>query len=171
SSNTTVVTIPLPPPGEVTATKTVDVATGAVGDILTYTVLISNVGIIPVTDVFFQDVIPEGTTFVGGSVTIGGVQQLGLNPEIGFTVTPLLINGGSIEITFQVTITEIPDNEVILNDADVTFTSQPNPQEPPITETILTNLVVTTINIASIFPLKLVDKEVATVGEILTYDV
>ena len=49
------------------------------------------------------------------------------------------------------TITEIPDNEVILNDADVTFTSQPNPQEPPITETILTNLVVTTINIAFIF--------------------
>ena len=63
--------------------------------------LISNVGIIPVTDVFFQDVIPEGTTFVGGSVTIGGVQQLGLNPEIGFTVTPLLINGGSIEIAFK----------------------------------------------------------------------
>lgn len=171
SSNTTVVTIPLPPPGEVTATKTVDVAAGAVGDVLTYTVLISNVGIIPVTDVFFQDVIPEGTTFVEGSVTIGGVQQLGLNPEIGFTVTPLLIAGGSIEITFQVTITEIPDNEVILNDADVTFTSQPNPQEPPITETILTNLVVTTINIAFVFPLKLVDKEVATVGEILTYDV
>ncbi len=171
SSNTTVVTIPLPPPGEVTATKTVDVATGAVGDVLTYTVLISNVGIIPVTDVFFQDVIPEGTTFVDNSVTIGGVQQLGLNPEIGFTVTPLLIAGGSIEVTFQVTITEIPDNEVILNDADVTFTSQPNPQEPPITETILTNLVVTTINIAFIFPLKLVDKEVATVGEILTYDV
>lgn len=171
SSNTTVVTIPLPPPGEVTATKTVDVAAGAVGDVLTYTVLISNVGIIPVTDVFFQDVIPEGTTFVEGSVTIGGVQQLGLNPEIGFTVTPLLIAGGSIESTFQVTITEIPDNEVILNDADVTFTSQPNPQEPPITETILTNLVVTTINIAFVFPLKLVDKEVATVGEILTYDV
>lgn len=171
SSNTTVVTIPLPPPGEVTATKAVDVATGAVGDVLTYSVLITNVGIIPVTDVLFQDVIPEGTTFVENSVTIGGVQQFGLNPEIGFTVTPLLIAGGSITVTFQVTITEIPDNEVILNDADVTFTSQPNPQEPPITETILTNLVVTTINIAFIFPLKLVDKEVATVGEILTYDV
>ncbi|WP_249685450.1 DUF11 domain-containing protein, partial [Bacillus velezensis] len=97
----------------------------------TYTVLISNVGIIPVTDVFFQDVIPEGTTFEEDSVTIGGVQQLGLNPEIGFTVTPLLIDGGSIEVTFRVMITEIPDNEVILNDADVTFTSQPNPQEPP----------------------------------------
>ena len=63
--------------------------------------LISNVGIIPVTDVFFQDVIPEGTTFVDNSVTIGGVQQLGLNPEIGFTVTPLLIAGGSIEVTFK----------------------------------------------------------------------
>ena len=57
-------TIPLPPPGEVTATKTVNVATGAVGDVLTYTVLITNIGIIPVTDVLFQDVIPEGTTFV-----------------------------------------------------------------------------------------------------------
>ena len=43
--------------------------------------------------------------------------------------------------------------------------------EPPITQTILTNLVVTTINIAFIFPLKIVDKEVATVGEVLTYDV
>lgn len=172
SSNTTVVTIPLPPPGEVKAVKAVNVATGSVGDVLTYTVLITNVGsILPVTDVFFQDVIPEGTTFVENSVTIGGTQQLGLNPEIGFTVTPLLIAGGSITVTFQVTITEIPDNEVILNDADVTFTSQPNPQEPPITETIVTNLVVTTINIAFIFPLKLVDKEVATVGEILTYDV
>ncbi|NVL73095.1 DUF11 domain-containing protein, partial [Escherichia coli] len=84
-SNTTVVTIPLPPPGEVTATKTVDVAAGAVGDVLTYTVLISNVGIIPVTAVFFHAVIPEGTPFVEGSVPIGGVQQLGLNPEIGFT--------------------------------------------------------------------------------------
>ncbi len=172
SSNMTVVTIPLPPPGEVKAVKAVNVATGSVGDALTYTVLITNVGsILPVTDVFFQDVIPEGTTFVENSVTIGGTQQLGLNPEIGFTVTPLLIAGGSITVTFQVTITEIPDNEVILNDADVTFTSQPNPQEPPITETIVTNLVVTTINIAFIFPLKLVDKEVATVGEILTYDV
>ncbi|PFK03737.1 hypothetical protein CN957_14630 [Bacillus cereus] len=171
SSNTTVVTIPLPPPGEVTATKTVNVAAGVVGDVLTYTVLITNVGIIPVTDVLFQDVIPEGTTFVENSVTIGGIQQLGLNPEIGFTVVPLLNAGGNITVTFQVTITEIPDNEVILNDADVTFTSQPNQQEPPITQTILTNLVVTTINIASIFPLKLVDKEVATVGEILTYDV
>ncbi len=50
---------------------------------------------------FFQDVIPEGTTFVDNSVTIGGVQQLGLNPEIGFTVTPLLIAGGSIEVTFK----------------------------------------------------------------------
>ncbi len=93
SSNTTVVTIPLPPPGEVTATKTVNVATGAVGDVLTYTVLITNVGIIPVTDVLFQDVIPEGTTFVDNSVTIGGIQQPGLNPEIGFTVTPLLNAG------------------------------------------------------------------------------
>ena len=133
--------------------------------------LITNVGIIPVTDVLFQDVIPEGTTFVDNSVTIGGIQQPGLNPEIGFTVTPLLNTGASISVTFQVTITEIPDNEVILNDADVTFTSQPNPQEPPITQTILTNLVVTTINIASISPVKIVDKEAATVGEILTYDV
>ena len=74
SSNTTVVTIPLPPLVS-NSNKTVDVATGAVGDVLTYTVLITNVGIIPVTDVLFQDVIPEGTTFVDNSVTIGGVDN------------------------------------------------------------------------------------------------
>ncbi|PGE94495.1 hypothetical protein COM59_32595, partial [Bacillus pseudomycoides] len=95
----TVVTIPLPPPGEVTAIKTVNIATGAVGDVLTYTVLITNVGIIPVTDVLFQDVIPEGTTFVDNSLTIGGIQQPGLNPEIGFTVSPLLNAGASISVT------------------------------------------------------------------------
>ncbi len=57
---------------------------GTVGDVLTYTILITNVGITPVTDVLFQDTIPEGTTFVPGSVTIGESAQPNLNPEQGF---------------------------------------------------------------------------------------
>ncbi|MGH1053339.1 DUF11 domain-containing protein [Bacillus cytotoxicus] len=171
SSNTTVVDIPLPSPGEVIATKTVNMDARTVGDVLTYTILITNVGITPVTDVLFQDTIPEGTTFVPGSVTIGESAQPNLNPEQGFLVISALESSESISVTFQVTITSVPSEEVVLNEADVTFTSQPNPMEPPITQTISTNLVATFMNIADIFVLKVVDKEAATVGDILTYNV
>ena len=83
--------------------KSVDKAFAIKGDILTYTSLIENTGSIPVTDVFFQDDIPAGTTFVGGSVTINGVSYPTYNPQTGFFVANLT-PGASASVTFQVQI-------------------------------------------------------------------
>ncbi|KEK22244.1 hypothetical protein BAGA_20345 [Bacillus gaemokensis] len=163
-SNTTVVGIPMPSPGDIVAEKSVSATEAGVGDILTYMIVISNVGGSPVTDVFFQDTIPVGTAFVPDSVTIGGFVQPGLNPETEFLVTPLLNDGTSITVTFQVEITSIPEELVILNAGNVTFTSGD-------VQTVTTNAVATFINIAFVLPIKVVDREIAAVGDVLTYGI
>nr|MDE7440343.1 DUF11 domain-containing protein [Clostridia bacterium] len=69
NSNPASVFIILP---RMTDVKSVDKAFAVKGDILTYTSVITNTGNIPVTDIFFKDEIPAGTTFVNGSVTVNG---------------------------------------------------------------------------------------------------
>lgn len=87
----------------ITNVKSVDKAFAVKGDILTYTSVITNQGNIPVTDVFFQDAIHVGTTFVAGSVFINGVNQPSYNPQTGFSAVNLAPQA-SVTITFQVQI-------------------------------------------------------------------
>lgn len=83
--------------------KSVDKAFAVKGDVLTYTSVITNNGNIPITDLFFQDNIPVGTTFVNGSVAINGINQPAFNPQTGFFATNLLPQA-NVTITFQVLI-------------------------------------------------------------------
>lgn len=83
--------------------KSVDQAFAVKGDILTYTSVITNTGNIPVTDVVFQDDIPDGTTFINGSVFINGVNYPAYNPQNGF-IAANLSPQASITVTFQIQI-------------------------------------------------------------------
>ena len=86
-----------------TNVKSVDKAYAVAGDILTYTSVITNTGSIPVTNVIFKDEIPVGTTFVDGSVTVGGVSYPAYNPQTGFFVANLTPQS-SVTVTFQVQV-------------------------------------------------------------------
>lgn len=88
---------------QMTNVKSVDKAFAVKGDILTYTSAIKNTGSIPVTDVIFKDEIPEGTTFVDGSVTIDGVSYPSYNPQSGFFAANLTPQA-SVTVTFQVQV-------------------------------------------------------------------
>lgn len=66
--------------------KTVDKAFAIKGDILTYTSILKNKGSVSISDVFFTDSIPVGTTFIAGSVRVNGVSQPTYNPADGFYV-------------------------------------------------------------------------------------
>ena len=83
--------------------KSVDKAFAKKGETLTYTTTITNNGTIEVTDIFFTDKIPEGTTFVENSVSINGINTPYNNPEIGFNVANLPPNTSTTAV-FQVTI-------------------------------------------------------------------
>ncbi|MDE6585865.1 MAG: DUF11 domain-containing protein [Clostridia bacterium] len=86
-----------------TNVKSVDKAFAVKGDILTYTSVITNTGSVPVTNVIFKDGIPAGTTFVDGSVTVGGVSYPAYNPQTGFFAANLTPQS-SVTVTFQVQV-------------------------------------------------------------------
>ena len=78
----------------ITMVKSVDQTLVTLGDTITYTTLLTNIGNTNATNITFTDLIPNGTTFITDSVTIGGITQIGLNPNTGITI-------GSIALTAQ----------------------------------------------------------------------
>ena len=85
------------------------------GATLTYSILVTNNGAGNATSVVLTDPIPANTTYVAGSITLGGVGKtdIALDDEGDFNVTTLgavtvsvgvLVPGGSATVTFQVTI-------------------------------------------------------------------
>lgn len=87
----------------ITNVKSVDKAFAVKGDLLTYTSVITNNGNIPVTDVFFRDPIPAGTTFVASSVQIDGAAYPVYDPQIGFVLADLP-SGASVTVEFDVEV-------------------------------------------------------------------
>ncbi len=150
--------------------KNVSATEAGVGDTLTYTVRIQNSGTVTATNVSFLDPIPVGTTFVANSVTINGTPQPGLNPTTGFPLANIPV-GGMVTVTFQVTITSVPSNRVLPNNANVTADFQVSPLQPPITIVTISNIVVTRVNVGSLNVMKSVNTLQAGVGDTLTYTI
>lgn len=73
------------------------------GDEVTFTTKISNTGTLTNTNVMFFDPIPEGATFVAGSVKIDGTENPSADPESGISLKDLSA-GAEMTIEFKVTI-------------------------------------------------------------------
>ncbi|MBP3964126.1 DUF11 domain-containing protein [Paenibacillus sp. DLE-14] len=93
-----------------------------VGDIQTYSILVTNSGISTVDNIIFADPIPAGTSFLSGSVTINGVPLPNANPAAGFSLDPIAA-GASVTVAFSVTVTAVPEGELVSNRSSVSFTS------------------------------------------------
>ena len=62
-----------------------------------------NEGDIINTNLFFKDPIPEGTTFVAGSVKVNQEEKADFDPAVGFNLDDLNPNG-EITVTFEVKV-------------------------------------------------------------------
>lgn len=88
-----------------TILKTVDKATAAIGDVLTYTVTITNVGLTALTNIPFTDVIPTGATYLASSFKLNGTAATPTITSNTLTYTiPSIAALGVAVITFQVTV-------------------------------------------------------------------
>ncbi|MCL2522395.1 MAG: isopeptide-forming domain-containing fimbrial protein [Erysipelotrichales bacterium] len=100
--------------------KSVDKTDVGVGDTVIYTIALQNKFANPITNVNFQDTLPDGLTFVPGSVTINGVTNSTLDPNVGFALQD--INGGSTAIiTFSAIVDKVPQTNPATNSATMTY--------------------------------------------------
>lgn len=74
-------------------------------------------------------------------------------------------------VTLEVQITALPPNGIISNEANVTYTSQPDPTLPPITTTTPTPIAETIVQNAELESTKTVDLPIANIGDALTYTI
>lgn len=107
---------------DVIVTKSTPSTALTVGDTLTYSILVANGGLAPVDNVIFSDPIPQGTSFLTGSVTVGGVPQPSANPAAGFSLGSIAA-GNSVTLTFSVTVIALPNGGLVSNRSSVSFTS------------------------------------------------
>lgn len=88
-----------------TVLKAVDKLTASIGDTLTYTVTITNVGLSQLTNLPFTDVLPNGSTFVTGSFTVNGSAATPTLTTNTLTYTiPSIAALGTASVQFQVKV-------------------------------------------------------------------
>lgn len=88
-----------------TILKAVDKLTASIGDTLTYTVTITNVGLSPLTNLPFTDTLPTGATFTSGSFTVNGTAATPTLTSNTLTYTiPTIPALGAAVLQFQVKV-------------------------------------------------------------------
>ncbi|MCR8630253.1 DUF7507 domain-containing protein [Paenibacillus radicis (ex Xue et al. 2023)] len=119
ASNTVIIPVSSPNVAVVKSTPSTSVA---IGDIVTYTTVLTNTGIESVSNVVFTDPTPAGTSLVAGSVTVNGVTRPSANPSTGVSLGTITA-GTTVTIVFNVTVTSLPTPSVLNNQSTVSFTS------------------------------------------------
>ncbi|MEG0671712.1 hypothetical protein [Clostridium sp.] len=166
-SNTAITYINL---GMLTVTKGVNKVYATIGDILSYTISISNIGNTTCQSVFFKDIIQAEGTFVPGSVKVNTASKPDFNPNTGFALDNIL-KGGTTTVTFDITVNSLPANYYISNNSTVNYSYIINPSNQPVAATSTSNTVTTTINLGSLTVTKTTNKAYATINDIVSYTV
>lgn len=100
ASNILIIPVSSPNLSVVKSTTAID---AVVGDVITYTIVVTNNGIEAVNNVVLVDPIPTGTTFVVGSVTVDGIPKATANPSTGIPIG-IIAPASSSVVAFRVQV-------------------------------------------------------------------
>lgn len=88
-----------------TIVKSVDKIVASIGDTLTYTVTVTNLGLTTISNIHFTDILPAGCEFITGSFKENGFQVTPKLADHKLTYTiPSIGALGVVTLTFQVTV-------------------------------------------------------------------
>jgi len=149
--------------------KTGSQSSAVIGDIVTYTIELSNIFDRAINNVHFQDTVPDGLTFVPGSVMVNGVSQPAADPNAGFAL-PDVPDEDTITVTFSVTADFIPSINPTLNTAKMTYDyTIVEGGIPSLYETVSNEVPLYISGTADVSVVKEPDLSVVKPGETLTY--
>ncbi len=103
-----------------TPRKTSDVSEVKVGNTVLYTVVLDNTGINTLSNVVLKDLVPDGFSFVPGSVTVNGINDSAADPNTGFTV-PDIPSKSTLTVTFSAAAGHVPATNPAINRASVDY--------------------------------------------------
>lgn len=155
-------------------TKTVDKAVTVVGDTLTYSVVVDNIGSANADNVVFFDPPPAGTSFIANTLSVNGVPQPGADPSVGVNLGTVQPDQPGVSnaktVVFQVRVNSIPPAFQFDNRARWTYDYQLCSSLQRISGNVQTNQVTTRV------PALLSSKSVSPVGpvaagQVLTYEI
>ena len=108
------------------------------GDVINYTLVVSNVGNANATNVIVNDAVPAGTTFIGGS-NIGGDSFSVNGTTLTWTIASLPVNS-NVTLGFAVGVNPLaaPPTDIV-NTAQVTSSTQTGTLAPPVTSNTVRN--------------------------------
>jgi len=156
---------------ELIPVKTCSESSAVVGNIVTYTIELPNIFDMTINNVHLQDTVPDGLTFVSGSVIVNGVSQPAADPNAGFAL-PDVPGGETITVTFSVTVDFIPSINPTLNTAKMTYDYAIVEGGIPFSYEIISNEVPLDISeSADVYVIKESDLSVVTAGEALSYTI
>ncbi len=149
--------------------KSASPANADVGDVITYTLTVHNTGTVPANNVVITDALPEGTTYVPGSVT-GDVGFTG-DPTTAITLTAPIPAGGTATFTFQVKIgATVPAENPIPNTAAIAYTYTVDPNNPNGASAAgNSSTAFVQVSNATLVTKKSVSEQIAYIGDTLTY--
>lgn len=143
------------------------------GDKITYTVTIPNTGNTTISNVVFTDPLPPGTALVPNTVVVNGILQPGASPEAGIFIGTIAPKAFAT-IKFTVVVNSIPPSEKVINQGYATYQYIVDPNLPPVSNSVNSNISTILIKDASINNLdggfiKEVDKLYCQLNETLNY--
>lgn len=160
-SNVLTITVSAP---DVDVVKSTTSTAVSVGDIVTYSVAVTNNGIATVNNVVFTDAVPASTVLAPTGVFVDGVLRPGANPSTGITIGSIA-PGATVTVVFSVQVTSLPASAVLNNQSTVSFTSG------TFSATTFSNTVTTPVFQPILTAVKTGDQAIATVGDTVVYSI
>ena len=90
------------------------------GEIVRYTVTVENINTGDLVRVRLQDTIPEGLSFIRGSVNVNGEPMPMANPDTGFSL-PNIPRGRPVTVTFDAMTESRPPRGTAVNIAEIRY--------------------------------------------------
>lgn len=141
--------------------QTVDKDYSDLNNPLTYTVTLTNRGVVTLTNVVFVSTIVSQVAFIPNSLRINGITTPGTIYPPG-TIIPQIQPGETVTIRFSVNVSTIPSANNITNISTSSYEGG---------FVFNSNQVSTTINDIILSENKFVDKNFAQIGDIITYTI